>query len=297
MKNKKIFKPLLEARIELNDYEKDFLVPGIKERLETLLGYAKWITDICDNHENDTIYGNLLKKIINPSNLEIKDLQSKDVAKKYFEDLRTTVQRDYIKVINDLLEEFSDISNMKTLAKFLTKSGMVAASIIQTKEKWITLGFRAFPYIIDVSTGEVIYGEPKDLTMILIPFQGALANINAVANSIHENIQCWHAESLKWKSEILNTHLQTINYRNNFILAIFQTLGIILAFALSAFFLIANDPFNLAKSNANLKRTITIFESEMMKMSDDLEAEKIKTMNLEREITRLLSILPSRSSQ
>lgn len=246
------FAPILGVRTELTDYEQDFLVPGIRGRLETLLEYSNWIIETCKQHEDDVAFANILGSLLNPNKLPVGNWSGAQVAKKYFDDVRAMIVDQYCVPICACLKKHQDVNSPKQLANFCMDAQLIANSIVQIKDKWLLYSLTGFPYVVETNTGQVAFDEPRQLQMMLLPFKGALGNINGVAQSISDNIHEWHKENLKWKSELVSYHINRVNLRNNVVLLLFQTLTVFGAVALSAFFLLANDPFQLMKTNRGL---------------------------------------------
>ena len=181
------------------------------------------------------------------------------------------------------LKKHASVDSPKELANFCMDAQLISNSIVQVKEKWLFYSLSGFPYVIETATGQVAFDEPKQLQMILLPFKGALGNIYGVAKSVTDNVHEWHRENLKWKSDLVGYHTSQVNLRNNVILLIFQTMTVFAAIALSAFFLIANDPFQLLRQNRSLQSDLEQAKSIIERMPQ-IESEKFK---LEMEVKAL----------
>ena len=75
---------------------------------------------------------------------------------------------------------------------------------------------------------------------------------------------------MNMKSQFLNLFNNKITLRNNRLILLIQILTIFLAITLSAFFLSANDPFNLIKKNQELKSSVKVFEDENQLLRNQL---------------------------
>ncbi len=75
---------------------------------------------------------------------------------------------------------------------------------------------------------------------------------------------------MNMKSQFLNLFNNKITQRNNRLILLIQILTIFLAIILSAFFLSANDPFNLIKMNQELKSSVKVFEDENQLLRNQL---------------------------
>jgi len=142
------------------------------------------------------------------------------------------------------------------LGLFVNEINLLCSSLMNVNNKLLLYKIETYPYLTDTKTNQTIAAHPKQYYLTIEPFQILVNNIVAVAKPTSETIHEWHKYALKLKSQYLELH-NTRSAKNIHILTI------ILAISLSAFFLFANDPFNLIRQNSELRNKIMILKNEL----------------------------------
>lgn len=119
-----------------------------------------------------------------------------------------------------------------------------------------------YPFITDANTGQTFAGHPQQYFLTTEPFQIIINNIMNVAKALSETIHEWHKYNMNLKSQYLSIYVNGLTLRNTKLILFIQMLTIFLAIALSSFFLIARDPFDLMKKNTSLKSEVGVLRQE-----------------------------------
>ena len=120
--------------------------------------------------------------------------------------------------------------------------------------------------------------EPKELKLLLVPFQNTIENIYGVANSTSGTIHQWHKEQMQWKTEFLKVLSERLAQRNNL-------LTIFVAIIVSWAFLTATQPlekYQLGKENETLKAQATESINKGKLLEEKINVLKLKLDELNR---------------
>lgn len=232
----------LKWRDEVSDYERDFFLQELKGRCEELLKYFEMIDDYSKNHVDDRVFGETLRKLIMPKELEKLIPAEKRpptpevLAKSFFETMREMNSREFIVPLKKVLQYFSKPLDLKTYGEMLTQINHVCSTVVQVREKLFLYRLSGFATVHKVESGEMVAGEPSDYKVMLTPFQNILDNIYGVANSTSQTIHQWHKEQMEWKTNFLSVLTERLAQRNNL-------LTIIVAITISWFFLSVSNPY------------------------------------------------------
>ncbi|MBU1121572.1 MAG: hypothetical protein KKF54_02585 [Candidatus Omnitrophica bacterium] len=264
---RKRYDVILHDRKHLTDYEKEQFIPDLKDRLNILKQYFSDVIKLCETQRNSRIFTEAAKSIINPTNAA-PDLQSpqETIGEKFFDDIKTQVQQQGIDDIDKILKKFKDIQNLKQLGLFLTELNYLCSSLTTINNRLLLYKVETYPYFEDTKTGQVITTHPKEYFLVIEPFQILVTNIVNVAKTTADTITGWRTQALKLKSQYLDLYTNRLSIKNTKLVLYIQILTIILAIVLSAFFLTANDPFNLYKENQKLKQSIKVVAEENIKL-------------------------------
>jgi len=273
--NQKDYDAILHGRTHLTDYESDLLIPELKYRLEALKEYFQQIIDLCNTQKGSQVFTNSLTSIINQNGLPSgNDENTKSLSDRFFDTIKNQAQSQNIEEIDKILEEYSNISDLKTLGMFLNKVNFLCSSLLAVKNNLFLFKIEGYPFIVNKQTGQTTAALPVQYFITTEPFKIAIDQIMSVADATSKTIHEWHKHTMESKSQYINLYAKNISIRNNKIIAFIQVLTIIFAIILSAFFLTANDPFGLLKRNQELNREIKKLEND--KLSLETEINKIK---------------------
>lgn len=270
----------LKWRDELSEYEKDFLLPELKGRCEELLKYCKEINNYCDNRVDEKAFGTTLRSLMLDSQIEhlipvaLRPPTAEVLARKFFTEIKNMNQITFIEPLESVIQKIKPETNLKEFGTILNEINHVCSTVIQVKEKLFLYSLASFTVVLDRQTNQPVMTEPKELKVLLVPFQNTIENIYGVANSTSETIHQWHKEQMNWKTEFLKVISQRIAQRNNL-------LAILVAIAVSWAFLTATQPlekYQLGKENESLKQQIVETQQEKQ-----LFEKQIKLLNLKVE--------------
>ena len=102
-----------------------------------------------------------------------------------------------------------------------------------------------YPFITNNKTGETTACQPQQYFLTTEPFQIVINNIMGVAKALSDTVHEWHKYTMNLKSKELDIYVNRLSLRNTNLVLFIQLLAIVLTISLSAFFLMARDPFNL----------------------------------------------------
>ena len=260
-RDRKRYEVILNDRQHLTDYEKNQLIPELKCRLSILKGYFNEVIKLCDVQKNSDVFNQAVLSVINPNNFE-SDPQSpgETPAEKFFNGIKEVAQTQGVNDTDEILQKYSTIENIKQLGLFLTEVNNFCSALAVIKNDLLLYKIETYPYMTHVKTGQTAALPPTQYTITIEPFQILVTNIVGVAKATSESILEWHKYALKLKAQYLD--LYTTKFSVNI-----HLLTIILAFSLSAFFLVASDPFNLYRENRKLKSEIITLKGELSNLT------------------------------
>ena len=267
---KKRYKAILQDRMHLTDYERDQLIPELRLRLGALIQYFSDIIRICENQKNSRLFIENLSSIINPKGLPSSEVDAQCLSEKFFDGVKKQAQIENVDDINRILNEYENIKNVGKLGLFLNEVNLLCSSLLEVKNRLFLFKIEAYPHILDQRTGQTITNIPHQFYLTTEPFQIAIQNIAFVCKATSETVHEWHRQTMNMKSQFLNLFNNKITLRNNRLILLIQILTIFLAITLSAFFLSANDPFNLIKKNQELKSSVKVFEDKNQLLRNQL---------------------------
>lgn len=262
---------ILVWRVDLSEYESDFLLPELKGRTEALLSYFKEIEKYCNDRADEQGLGTLLRELLIDSKLEhlvpLKDrpISATELTKKFFKDLKEGNHNTFIKPLSEVLKLFKDEMSLKEFGKLLIQLNFICSTILEVKNELFYYQFRSVS-IAETNNGLVV-NPAEEHRVILMPFQNTIDNAVFVAKSTSENISNWHKEQAPQKSNYLNLLSHKISQRNNLF-------TIFVAVALSWLFLTFSNPFDkirLEKENEILSKDLAISRSNEKNMDEALE--------------------------
>jgi len=260
---KKRYKIILHDRRYLTDYENEQLVPELKSRLNVLVQYFNDIITLCEIQKGSKEFNQNLNSIINPRGITIRFHDSgESVAENFFGDVQAQAQKEGVDDIKRILNLYDNIQDTKQLGLFINEINLQCSSLMAVKNFLFLYKIEGYPFIVDPKTGQSIAQQPQQYFLTTEPFQIVINNIIGVAKALSDTIHEWHKYNMDLKSQYLKIHVNNISLRNTKLVLFIQLLTIILAISLSAFFLMARDPFNLIKENNTLKSEVSSFKQE-----------------------------------
>jgi hypothetical protein len=260
-RNRKRYEVILNDRQHLTDYERNQLIPELKCRLSILKEYFNEVINLCDIQKNSEVFNQAVFSVINPNNFESDPHNPKEApAEKFFNGIKEVAQTQGVDDIDEVLKKYSTIENIKQLGLFLTEVNNFCSALVVINNNLFLYKIETYPYLTNVKTGQIMATHPPQYTITIEPFQILVTNIVGVSKATSETIHEWHKYALKLKVQYLD--LYTTKFSINI-----HILTIILAVSLSAFFLVASDPFNLFKENRKLKSEIVTLKEELSSLT------------------------------
>ena len=264
----KRYEIILNDRQHLTDYEKNQLIPELKSRLNVLKGYFREIIDLCDIQKNSTVFNQAVLSVINPNNFESDPNSPEETpAEKFFNGIKEVSRTQGVDDIEKILNDYSTIKNISQLGLFLTEVNNFCSALVNVNNNLLLYKIETYPYLTNVKTGQTAATFPNQYNITIEPFQILVTNIVGVAKYTSETIHEWHKYAMKLKLDYLDLYTKRLSIINTRWILWFNILTIILAVCLSAFFLFANDPFNLFKENRKLKSEIVTLKEKLSSLT------------------------------
>ncbi|GBE39726.1 hypothetical protein BMS3Bbin08_02357 [bacterium BMS3Bbin08] len=281
--DKKRYNIILHDRLYLTDYEKYQLIPELKSRLKVLKKYHEEVVQLCDIQKKQPAFNQNLNSIINPQGIpsppEESDLGLSD---KYFNDVKKQA-KDGVDDIDRINELYENIEDTKQLGMFLNEVNFLCSSLLAVNNRLFLYKINGYPIVTNIQTGQTIATQPPQFYLTTEPFQLLVSNIVEVARATSDSIHEWHKYTMKLKTQYLDLYINRISIRNTKKMLYIQICTILLAISLSAYFLFANDPFNLFRKNLELKKEIVQLKEE----TDQLKKEnKILKTKKQKNLTK-----------
>lgn len=270
---KRLYKAIVQDRRHLTDYEKEQLIPELRSRLEVLIKYFKEIINLCDVQKGSKEFNSKIASIINPQSLPIESQDSiESISEKFYESVKAQAQKEGIDDIENILKSFENIDDANKLGLFMNEINLQCSSLMAVKNKLFLFKIEGYPFISNARTGETVACQPQQYFLTTEPFQIIIGNIVAVAKATSDTVNEWHKYNMNLKSKYLNIYESSISLRNSRLILFIQLFTIFLAISLSAFFLIARDPFDLIKKN-------NILKNEIVNLTKENKSLKLNTKN------------------
>lgn len=267
--SKKHYSIIFQDRTDLTDYEKDQLVPELKSRLEVLKNYFYDIVKISDDLSGSALFTQNLHSILNPKSRESQEGNIQKLSEKFFQSVKNHAKVENIDDIDRILRKYERIEIIKDLGLFLNEVNLLCSSMLNVHTKMFYFKIEAYPHVVDGRTGEMVAGEPNQYFLTTEPFQITIQNIISVCKATSESVHEWHKHAMRMKTQSLDLYNNRLTIRNSRLILYIQITTLLLAIGLSAFFLTANDPFNLFKKSRSQEKEITSLNNE----NSDLKAQ------------------------
>jgi len=244
------YKELLEWRDELNDYEKNQLIPALKYRMISLKEDSARIVEIC-NEEDAKVFGAILLQLMKYRGVPINETTAAVEAQKYFDGIRKLVQEQFVDDLDKIIKHYDAIKDLKDFVSVLNETNHFCASVTETKDKLFFYNIQHALVIQNVNTLDTAVFEPNTLNVIWMPFRVIAENMYSVAKSTSETIDHWHKEQMQWKTGYLNLKAHQVQLRNQLVTIIF---AIVIALAASAIFMSATNVYETHVLKNNLEQ-------------------------------------------
>ena len=167
--------------------------------------------------------------------------------------------------IEATLKLYEDIHDVSKLGLFMNEINLQCSSLMVVKNRLFLYKIQGYPFLTNVKTGETVPGQPIQYSLTTEPFQIIIDNIMGVAKALSDTVHTWHKYNMNLNSKQIDLYMNGLSLRNTKLVLFIQLLTVILAISLSAFFLIARDPFDLIKDNYALKQKNASLKLELEK--------------------------------
>lgn len=285
------FEVLLEWRTELNQYERDLLIPELIGRLRSLHAYCVQLLADCEKGLHDPAWAAMVDRLVNPGEVREGDAAT---GAMYFGALMRSINESYVGPLDAALKKLADVADFKTLGAALNEVGLICESITGVEEKLLVFSMRGVAIVTD-RTGGAVVSPPRELELIMLPFRLIRDQLVLIATSTASSIQAWRSAEVQTKPRFLELELALTNLRNSNRALWINLLAVVVAVGLSAFFLVAADPFQLLSKNreaqgqlaeANARLRSMAAEADVFRSAVAAKEAALVTVRKEAEVLR-----------
>ena len=194
------------------------------------------------------------------------------------------VKESFLSPLGILRGTYSTVPDLPTLRRFVNDLNQAFAPLVSLEAE---LFYSRYFHFVQMKSpdGQTVYDQrPVELKITLAPFRSWMDEIGRVARTTVESIGGWSKQTheqdtsyfdfLARKQERSGARLQVVS----------EMLLIVLSVVVSAFFLTANDPFNLIKKNVELQGQLTERAAELRAASQQLGAVARENQRLKTEL-------------
>lgn len=261
-KKTKILEPY-RWRTQINEFERDNLIPGLKERLESLKRYFETIIELCEHNRKEPTFGAILEKLVHippGARTLTPNMTQAQMSEKFFGELVSMTKENFINPIDEALALFKDEITLKIFGNILNKTNYICGSVLNSKSELFLYEFSWFVSIHDKQSGKMVDVVPNELTVLLMPFSSIIRNMGYLAEWTSKTIHTWQEQEMKWRTSTLDIANNRLNRTN-------QILTILVALSLSAVFLFGAKPIDKYDQD----RLIASLEARLSASSNEIE--------------------------
>lgn len=277
-RSRRRFLPVTRWRNELADHESQFLILEFKGRLESMRDFFQRMSNLCNQALQNQTFVNAAQALVNPNSLPMPAGQI-PVATQYCNEVRTMIQTNFIDRIDVCIQAFDRTTDLRTFRIAINQLQLICDAALQNKTLLFYMSLRPYVVATNTQTGTVVAAPPQQLSFILGPFEILSDQLVKIAEGTAGTIQSWHKLEMEWKKEYLSHSTATAGLKSNRWVFAINIATVVVAVAVSAFFLTATDPFNHAKQNIELRNEVSAKNTELDNKNQQLE-------NAQQEIDR-----------
>ena len=189
--------------VELTDFEKHYLIPGILNRLKFYQEQFEKIIPICDDPKNAALMDNAVLKALS-STPEEERLVAPGHGQAYLQGVKKQVTDTYIADISAVLKEFPSPETVDDGRKFyrlIQQAQTIAEMVVGCVGSLFRYRLRAFPVMI-VEGGRETWQRPsQEIVIISYPFELILGEIEKSAASLKESLTQWAKDRREMRKE------------------------------------------------------------------------------------------------
>lgn len=288
-----LFKDMDVRRLEIDVWERESLVPMLKDRVGRMLELFQRLVGIAKEPG--------LAAVLTPTYATLLPGQpSLPTARKALDtfllELRQSIEESYIAPLGRLLEQYRQVESLGQLRAFLNEVRFLCTAITGTEGRLFRYRIITHLQVTREDTGEVIKDEPKELSVILMPFKPAIDELRLIAQSTEDSIEHWRRQQEEMKKPFLEYLTAYEARRTTQLNSWLQWAAVALAFVLSLLFLGVDDLWDLRQENKRLETKIAEAQSERAVLQEQLrnanENNKSKALELGRLRIQLEELRP-----
>lgn len=193
------------SSFELEDWDKEFFIPEIWDRMKYIQKIFLSFEEMCDQANLAIDLDARLKTILLPAIFNV-NLPEPAVGQQYLDAVKVMIHSQYLDPIGRFLTKYETFKNTPSLDliwKFLNEARFIFDVIVQTKNDPFTYHFKGFPSIKNLRTGEVIASEPQEIAITLKPFEVKINELVNVCQKSSDSIDLWVNKRRENKKELI----------------------------------------------------------------------------------------------
>ena len=178
--------------VELTDFEKNYLIPGILDRLKFYQEQFEKIIPICDDPKNGGLMDDAVRKALS-STREEERLVPPELGQAYLRGVKKQVTDIYIADISAVLKQFPSpktVDDGEKLYQLIQQAQRIAEMVVGCVGGLFRYRLRAFPVMI-VEGRETWQRPSPEILIISYPFELILGEIEKSATSLKESLTQW----------------------------------------------------------------------------------------------------------
>ncbi len=178
---------------DLTSWDKEFFISEIWDRMKYIKSIIVHFQSLCDHPNLARDLDTRLRPILNPMNFNIAEAEPK-VGEGYLSAVKKSLVDSYLTPIDLFLKTYGEFvadPKPKMMGPFLSEARFMFDSIVNTKDDPFKYHFIAMPSIKDLKTGEVLAGEPKEISIVLKPFEVKMNELANVCRKTIDSIELW----------------------------------------------------------------------------------------------------------
>ncbi len=261
-------------RVELDQFEKDVLVPQMYDRVTYMRQLFERIRDIAASPETDYRIAPQVRELAP----DYADGAGGDSTSSYLKEVVRQTNETFIEPLKKIEREHKTVATLPQMYRFFNDVRYICQMVISLENILFKYKATVTLVAIDKATGKRVKDEQKTWDIILTPFELTLGELKRVAETSDGSIEHWSKKQEEAKKPFLEYVAAATNAATSRRSIFIQLLTIALSVCLSSFFLTARDPFSLKKENMSLR--------------DDLDAARAEAARLAAEVQRLRNQLP-----
>lgn len=195
---------LVGWRSELNDFEKDVLIPGFKGRIDNIIKILERMKGRCVMERSNPILPHLFLGIHSGLGIPMNLAQATAQASSYIDTFEKIIEQDFLVDARSLKNRLDGKLILNEFVKILVDIKNYCSGVLGVENETFAylLGFSGV--ILDSNGNFVKTVDPVESKVIWYPFKSNYRELSSVAKFTIESIDEWESTQQKTKERYLN---------------------------------------------------------------------------------------------